>query len=51
MSLEPVYAILLAILLLGEQRDLAPSFYLGVALILAAVLAHTWIRLRATAHR
>jgi drug/metabolite transporter (DMT)-like permease len=41
-SLEPVYAILLAIVLLGEQRELAGSFYLGVAVILGAVFAHTW---------
>lgn len=45
-SLEPVYAIVLAIVLLGEQRELATGFYLGVALILAAVFAHTWIKLR-----
>jgi drug/metabolite transporter (DMT)-like permease len=45
-SLEPVYAIVLAILLLGEQRELTPAFYLGVALILAAVFTHTWIKLR-----
>lgn len=41
-SLEPVYAIILAIVLLGEQRELAASFYLGVAVILGAVFAHTW---------
>ena len=45
-SLEPVYAILLAIVLLGEQRELTASFYLGVALILAAVFAHTWAKRR-----
>lgn len=45
-SLEPVYAIVLAIILLGEQRELTPAFYLGVALILAAVFTHTWISLR-----
>ena len=39
-NLEPVYAIVLAILLLGEQRELSPQFYAGVAIILAAVLAH-----------
>jgi len=39
LNLEPVYAILLAIPLLGEQRELAPRFYLGVAIILAAVFA------------
>jgi drug/metabolite transporter (DMT)-like permease len=39
-NLEPVYAIVLAILLLGEQRDLTPAFYGGVAIILGAVLAY-----------
>jgi drug/metabolite transporter (DMT)-like permease len=39
-NLEPVYAIVLAIVLLGEQRELTVQFYLGVAIILAAVLAH-----------
>lgn len=39
-NLEPVYAILLAIPLLGEQRDLAPSFYVGVAIILLSVFVH-----------
>ena len=33
-NMEPVYAIVLAILLLNEQRDLEPGFYLGVALII-----------------
>ncbi len=39
-NLEPVYAILLAIVLLSEQRELTPQFYLGVAIILAAVFMH-----------
>jgi drug/metabolite transporter (DMT)-like permease len=39
-NLEPVYAILLAIVLLSEQRELTPLFYLGVAIILAAVFLH-----------
>ncbi|BBD79888.1 DMT family transporter [Aerosticca soli] len=39
-NLEPVYAIVLAVLLLGEQRELDLRFYLGVAVILAAVFAH-----------
>jgi drug/metabolite transporter (DMT)-like permease len=49
-SLEPVYAILLAIVLLGEQRELTPAFYSGVALILGAVFAHSWIKLRRPRH-
>ena len=48
-SLEPVYAIGLAVLLLGELRELTPAFYAGVALILAAVFAHTWMKLRGAA--
>jgi drug/metabolite transporter (DMT)-like permease len=39
-SLEPVYAILLAMLLLGEQRELTFSFYLGVTIILLVVFGH-----------
>ena len=39
-NLEPVYAIVLAVLLLGEQRELTVQFYLGVAIILAAVFIH-----------
>ncbi|SFW21319.1 DMT family transporter [Luteibacter sp. UNCMF366Tsu5.1] len=39
-NLEPVYAIVLAIPLLGEQRELGWSFYIGVAIILGAVFAH-----------
>lgn len=42
-NLEPVYAIVLAVLLLGEQRELAWPFYLGVAVILAAVFVHPWL--------
>ena len=36
-NLEPVYAIILAMILLGEQRELTPAFYAGVAMILAVV--------------
>lgn len=45
-NLEPVYAILLAIPLLGEQRELSPQFYLGVAIIVLAVVAHPWLARR-----
>lgn len=36
-NLEPIYAIALAMVLLGEQHELTPRFYLGVAVILGAV--------------
>ena len=46
-NLEPVYAILLAIPLLGEQRELSPSFYAGVAVILLSVLVHPLVARKA----
>ena len=39
-NLEPVYTIVLAMLLLGEQRQLDGWFYAGVVVILTAVFAH-----------
>jgi len=51
-NLEPVYAILLATVLLGEHHDLGPTFYSGVALILGLVLLYPLIvrRQPAAAH-
>jgi drug/metabolite transporter (DMT)-like permease len=42
-NLEPVYAIVLAVILLGEQRELGWAFYAGVAIILGAVFVHPWL--------
>ncbi len=39
-NMEPVYAIVLAIILLGEQRELDPVFYAGVAIIFLVVFSH-----------
>jgi drug/metabolite transporter (DMT)-like permease len=39
-NLEPVYAIVLAALVFGEQRDLTTAFYAGVAILLGAVFLH-----------
>jgi drug/metabolite transporter (DMT)-like permease len=39
-NLEPAYAIVFAIVLLGEQHELSPRFYFGVAIILAVVFVH-----------
>lgn len=39
-NLEPVYAIVLAIVLLHEQRELDAWFYVGGAVILGAVFSH-----------
>ncbi len=38
-NLEPIYAIAIAALLLGEAHELGATFYLGAAIVLAAVLA------------
>ena len=42
-NLEPVYAVLLAGLLLHEHKELNPSFYVGVCIILLAVFIHPLI--------
>ncbi|HEY6643189.1 DMT family transporter [Povalibacter sp.] len=39
-NMEPVYAIVLAVVLLGEQRELDPAFYIGVAIIMIVVFSH-----------
>ena len=41
-NLEPVYSILLAMLLFGEAREMGPAFAGGVALILASVALQTF---------
>lgn len=39
-NMEPVYAILLAIPLLGEQHELTLAFYTGVLIIMVVVFSH-----------
>jgi len=45
-NMEPVYTILLAMALLGEQRDLTPGFYAGVVLIVTVVFTFPWLSRR-----
>ncbi|HYJ40892.1 MAG TPA: DMT family transporter [Steroidobacteraceae bacterium] len=45
-NLEPVYAIGIAVLFLGEARELDGLFFLGVAIVLAAVFGHGWLQTR-----
>ena len=40
LNLEPVYGILLAVLLLDEHRYMGPSFFIGTGLIIIAVLSY-----------
>ena len=42
-NLVPIYAIILAALLLGEQQELSVRFYLGAAIIIAVVLVYPWL--------
>ena len=42
-NLEPVYGIILAILILNEHNDLSPMFYLGGAIILLSVLLYPYL--------
>lgn len=43
-NLEPIYGIALAILIFREDRELPPNFYLGAAMILAAVFGHPFFK-------
>jgi drug/metabolite transporter (DMT)-like permease len=45
-NLEPLYAILLAVLFLGEARELGWHFYIGVLIVTAAVFGHGWLTFR-----
>ena len=50
-NLEPVYAIGIAVLFLGEARELDGLFFLGVGIVLAAVFGHGWLQQRLTDER
>ena len=45
-NLEPVYGILLAIVILNEDEELSPNFYIGTGIILLAVLVYPFIQKR-----
>lgn len=45
-NLEPVYAVVLAVLFLGEARELDGQFFLGVAIVLGVVFGHGWLQRR-----
>lgn len=46
-NLEPVYGILMAILLFQEQQEMHPGFYAGALIIIVAVFVHTFLQRRA----
>ncbi len=43
-NLEPVYGIVLAWLLLGEDKELTPGFYFGVLIILLSVFSYPFLK-------
>jgi drug/metabolite transporter (DMT)-like permease len=45
-NLEPIYGIVLAVLILKENKDLPFSFYVGSATILVAVLSYPFLKKR-----
>lgn len=45
-NMEPVYGILLALLILGEKEYMSPTFYLGAIIILITVIANGIIKTR-----
>jgi len=42
-NLEPVYGIILAVIIFGEKEKMAPGFYVGTLIILAAVICYPLI--------
>ena len=46
-NLEPIYTILLAMLIFGESRELSGAFWIGVSLILISVLIQTLLAITA----
>ena len=45
-NMEPVYGILLALLILGEKEYMSPAFYLGAIIILVTVVTNGIIKTR-----
>ena len=39
-NLEPVYGIILALLILGEDENMSDSFYIGAVIIVLTVIAN-----------
>lgn len=45
-NLEPLYGIILALLIFGSEEVMSAGFYLGFALILSTILINAWIKKR-----
>ncbi|MDB4062094.1 DMT family transporter [Vicingaceae bacterium] len=45
-NLEPVYGILLALLIFGESEKMSSGFYIGTSLVLCSLFLNVWIKKR-----
>ena len=45
-NLEPIYGILLALLIFGESEKMSPGFYIGTSIILCSLFLNVWIKRR-----
>lgn len=43
-NMEPVYGIVLGLLMFGDSEQMVPIFYLGTAMLIGTVLADTWYK-------
>ncbi|MDZ7649015.1 MAG: EamA family transporter [Cytophagales bacterium] len=50
LNLEPVYGIVLALMVLGQQEVMSLNFYIGTIIILGAVVAYPLIKRRRENH-
>ncbi|MGB1122601.1 MAG: DMT family transporter [Flavobacteriales bacterium] len=50
-NLEPVYAIVLAALIFGDEERMHSGFYLGAAIIVGAVFVDAWFKRRARTNK
>ena len=44
-NMEPVYGIILALIVLGDSENMSPQFYYGAAIILLTVIANGIIKI------
>lgn len=46
LNLEPLYGIIMAVIIFGDQEKMTPNFYIGTFLILSAVLTYPLVKKR-----
>lgn len=46
LNLEPIYGIIMAVIIFGQQEKMSPKFYLGTIIILGAVAMYPMLKKR-----